>query len=332
MSKTLGKALSRVEGIDKVTGRAKYTADVALEGLAYGVIFDSAIAKGRVVDIDTQAAEEEGILAIITHLNAPELNPVKMFPFGSFGETLVPLQEDTIYYAGQHLGIVIAETLEQATEAAAKIKITYEDNSDESTTVSIQDAIALQQQPETPTGFFTNFNASRGDLQQGLEEAEVKVEATYSTQRIQHNPIELSATTAVWDDDNLTLYDTNQWLFGVRNAIATVLGMSQEKIRVISHYVGGGFGCKCFTWSHVILSAIAAKQIGRPVRVSLTREQMFTSVGYRTPTSQQIVLGATKEGKLTAISHRSIVQTPAFNDYPTPIGQLTPMLYSCSNL
>lgn len=332
MSKTLGKALSRVEGIHKVTGQAKYTADIALEGLAYGVIFDSAIAKGRVVEIDTQAAEGEGVLAIITHLNAPQLNPIKMFPFGPFGETLVPLQEDTIYYAGQHLGIVIAKTLEQATEAAAKIKITYEDKSDESITVSMHDAIALKQQPEDASGFFTNFNASRGDFQQGLEEAEVKIEATYSTQRIQHHPIELSATTAVWDDETLTLYDTTQWLFGVRNALATILGISQEKVRVISHYVGGGFGCKCFTWSHVVLAAIAAKKIGKPVQVSLTREQMFTSVGYRTPTSQQVVLGANREGKLTAISHRSIVQTPVFNDYLTPIGQLTPMLYSCSNL
>ena len=332
MSKTLGKALSRVEGIDKVTGRAKYTADVALEGLAYGVIFDSAIAKGRVVEIDTSAAEGEGILAIITHKNAPQLNPVKMFPFGPFGETLVPLQEDKIYYAGQHLGIVVAETLEQATEAAAKIEITYEDTSDESTAVSIQDAIASGQPTETPTGFFTHFNASRGDLQQGLDAAEVKIEATYTTQRIQHNPIELSATTAIWEDDDLTLYDTTQWIFGVRNAVATVFGMPQEKVRIISRYVGGGFGCKCFTWSHVILSAIAAKQVNRPVRVSLTRDQMFTSVGYRTPTNQQIVLGATQSGKLTAISHNSIVQTPAFNDYPTPIGQLTPMLYSCSNL
>ena len=332
MSTTLGKALSRVEGIDKVTGRVKYTADVALSGLAYGVIFDSAIAKGRVVEIDTSAAEGEGVLAIITHLNAPKLNPVKMFPFGPFGETLVPLQEDTIYHAGQHLGIVVAETLERATEAAAKIKITYENHTDESTTVSIDDAIALGQKLETPTGFFTNFNASRGNFQQGLAEAEVKVEATYSTQRIQHNPIELSATTAVWDDDNLTLYDTTQWLFGVRNAISSILGMPQEKVRVISHYVGGGFGCKCFTWWHVVLAAIAAKQINRPVQVSLTRKQMFTSVGYRTPTSQEIILGATKSGKLTAIFHRSIVQTPIYDDYPTPIGQLTPMLYSCANL
>ena len=331
MSKTLG-TLSRVEGIHKVTGRAKYTADVALEGLAYGVIFDSAIALGRVINIDTQEAQGEGILAIITHLNAPQLHPVKMFPFGPFGETLVPLQEDTIYYAGQHLGIVIAETLEQATEAAAKIKITYEDQSDETTTVSIHDAIALKQQPEEASGFFTNFNASRGDLQQGLDEAEVTIEASYSTQRIQHHPIELSATTAVWSDDTLTLYDTTQWLFGVRNAVATMLGISQEQVRVISHYVGGGFGCKCFTWSHVILAAIAAKQVGKPVQVALTRKQMFTSVGYRSPSSQQIVLGATEDGKLTAISHRSIVQTPVFNDYPTPIGQLTPMLYRCSNL
>lgn len=190
------------------------------------------------------------------------------------------------------------------------------------------------------------FNSTRGDIAAAdgridstqvvrsneSEPTDVRIDATYSTQMIHHNPLELSATTAVWEGEHLTLYDATQWIYGDRNAVAAMLGLPQDQVRIISHFVGGGFGCKCFTWSHVILAAIAAKQINRPVKVVLTRSQMFTSVGYRAPSSQHIVLEATHDGKLTAISHRSIVQTSSFANYLTPVGQLTPMLYACPNV
>lgn len=329
MNTVLGKPLSRVEGRLKVTGTANYSADVSVSDLAYGAIFGSTIAKGRVIEIDTQAADNmPGVLSIITHRNAPKLNQVNMFPLGPAGETLVPLQDDTIYYAGQHLGIVIAETLEQATDAASRLKIIY---AEEPATATLQQAIARGQKPEAFPGVH-HFNATRGNFEQGLAAANVRIDAIYSTQMIHHHPLELSATTAVWEGDQLTLYDATQWIYGDRNAVATILGLPQEKVRIISRFVGGGFGCKCFTWSHVILAAIAARQVGRAVKVVLTREQMFTSVGYRTPSSQQVILGATCDGTLTAISHTGIVQSSSFAKYPTPVGLLTPMLYACPNV
>jgi len=350
----VGKPLDRVDGRLKVTGAAHYSADIPVAHLAYGVIFDSAIAKGRILTIDTSAAEASpGVLGIITHLNAPKLNPVNMFPRGPFGESLVPLQQDTIYYAGQHLGIVMAETFEQATYAATLVKVTY---AAEPAIASLKDALrrgkslhkplsdtfahgkddGILQVPtaeEPPPGTFAHGgDAIRGDIEQGLAEADVQIDQTYDTQVIHHHPMELSATTAVWEGEHLTLYDSTQWIYGDRNAVATMLGIPQEQVRVVSHFVGGGFGCKCFTWSHVILAAIAAKQVDRPVKVVLTREQMFTSVGYRASSSQRLRLGAKQDGRLTAISHEGIVQSSTFTNYPTAVGQLTPMLYACDNL
>lgn len=220
----------------------------------------------------------------------------------------------------------------KATYAASLVEVTYES---QSATASLKDAITRGELPQDapPEIFAHGGDATRGDVQQGLAEAEVRIEATYTTQVIHHNPMELSATIAAWDNDHLTLYDSTQWIFGARNAVATMLGMSQDKVRIISHFVGGGFGCKCFTWSHVILAAIAAKQLNRPVKVVLTREQMFMSVGYRAASLQHIILGAKRDGTLTAISHEGTVQTSSFADYPTPpVGLLTPMLYTCPNL
>lgn len=353
-SGVVGKPLDRVDGRLKVTGAAHYSADIPVTDLSYGVIFDSAIAKGRILNIDTSAAEAApGVLGIITHLNAPKLNPVNMFPHGPFGESLVPLQQDTIYYSGQHLGIVIAETFEQATYAASLVKVAY---AEEPAIASLKDALFQGKAPhkppsetfahgkddailkiptaeEPPPGTFAHGgDATRGNLEQGLAEADVCIDQTYDTQVIHHNPMELSATTAVWEGEQLTLYDATQWIYGDRNAVATMLGIPQAQVRIISHFVGGGFGCKCFTWSHVILAAIAAKHVGRPVKVVLTREQMFMSVGYRASSSQHIRLGAKRDGTLTAISHAGIVQTSTFTNYPTPVGLLTPMVYACPHL
>ncbi len=325
-----GKPLDRVDGRVKVTGAAHYSADVPI-AVTYGVIFDSAIAKGRILTLDTAAAETSpGVLAVITHLNAPKLHPVQTFPFGPFGEALVPLQQDTIYYSGQHLGIVIAETFEQATYAASLVQVTYEE---QTATASLKDALLRGESPqEPPPGTFAQGDATRGDIQQGLSDAEILLEETYSTQVIHHHPMELSATIAIWDLQQLTLYDSTQWIYGDRNAVATMLGIPQANVRIISHFVGGGFGCKCFTWSHVILAAIAAQKVGQPVKVVLTREQMFTSVGYRASSSQQIILGAKRDGTLTGISHTGTVQTSSFTSYPTAFGLITPMVYACPHL
>lgn len=330
MSVVIGKPLDRVDGRLKVTGAAHYTADIPITDVTYGVIIESTIALGRVTQIDTRAAESApGVLGIITHLNAPSLHEVEMFPFGPAGQTLLPLQDEVIHYSGQHIGIVVADTLERAMHAATLVEISYQE---ETPIPTLKDGLARGEQVCEVTGFFEKFNETRGDLKQGIAEAFVCIDQTYSTPVNHHNPMETSATIATWDSDSLTLYDSTQWIFGARNAIATTFGLPQENVRIISHFVGGAFGCKCFTWSHVILAAIAARHVGKPVKVVLSREQMFTSVGYRASTSQHLILGATKEGKLTAISHEGTSQTSTFAEYVLPVGEMTRILYACPNL
>ncbi len=332
MSGVLGTSVKRVDGRLKVTGAARYAAEFPLADMAYGALIESTIAKGRATHIDVQAAQDApGVLGIITHHDAPKLHSVRMFPFGPAGQTLVPLQDTVIHYAGQHLGIVIADTPERAIHAASLVRVHYRE---ETPLTTLKDELARgTTPPELPPTFNHIFGGSgRGNLAEGLAQAEVTIDQTYSTPSNHHNPMEPAATIAVWDGDQLTLYDSTQWIFGVRNTIATMLGLPQENVRVISPFVGGGFGCKCFTWDHVVLAALAARRVGKPVKLVLSREQMYTSVGYRPETVQHVTLGATRDGLLTAIAHEGISQTSEFAEYITPVGVLTGMMYACPNL
>lgn len=331
MNKEVVGSINRVDAQLKVTGEARYTAEFQLSNLAHAVIVQSAIANGRVVDIDTRAAEKaSGVLGIITHKNVPKLNqlPEDLTSEGKPGEQRQPLQDDLVYYDGQHLAVVVAETLEEAQYAAELVQVTYEE---QKPILEIEQAISQALEPQLFFGR-DQLQVRRGDAAGALASADIKLEQTYTTPIEHHNPIEMSATIASWEGDQLTLYDTTRWIKGVQRIVAHTFGMPQEKVRVICPYVGGAFGSKGFIWGHVILTALAAKQVGRPVKLVLTRPQMFTSVGYRPRTVQSLALGASRDGKLTAIRHTTTTQTSMIADFVEPCGLTTCSLYAFPNL
>lgn len=325
MNKIIGKPLDRVDGTLKVTGEAAYTADVSLDNLAYGVIFQSAIAQGKVIQIDiTAATAAPGVIDIITYKQTPTLAKIPFFPTP---ENLPQEPDDNIYYNGQHLGIVIAETLAQAESAADLIQITYEPKEP-----SITMAQAEVFEPESIFFGIMPGKITRGDIASGKAQADVLVEQVYTTPMEHHNPLETSATIAMWEGENLTLYETTQGISATRRSIAAILNIPQENVRVISKYLGGGFGCKALPRSHTILAAVAARQVQRPVKVMLTRSQMYTSCGYRSSTEQHLSLGATQDGKLTFINHIGTSLTSMFEDFVEPVGAPTTMMYTCPHL
>ncbi|MBW4494922.1 MAG: xanthine dehydrogenase family protein molybdopterin-binding subunit [Oscillatoria princeps RMCB-10] len=326
MNQIVGKPLDRVDGRLKVTGQAPYTADFPIENLAYGALIESTIAKGRIVKIDTSAAEAApGVLGIVTHLNAPPLAKVSYFPAG---QSLPVLQDGTVHYSGQHLGVVVADTFEQAVCAAELVRIEYEE---EKPVVGMEEALEQAFEPESLWGMMP-ARYSRGDVAQGLAQAEVRVEQAYTTPVEHHNPIEPLATVAVWEGELLTLYDSTQGVSQTQQGVAQYLNLPPENVRAISRFIGGGFGCKAFVWPSTVLAAVAARHVGRPVKLVLTRAQMYTSCGYRPETRQHLTLGATKEGKLTGITHTGTSLTSPFDDYIEPVGSGTDIIYACPNL
>lgn len=327
MGQVIGKAVNRVTGALKVTGGATYSGEQKnLDNLVYGVLVESTIAKGRVAKIDTSAAEGvSGVLKIYTHLNAPKLGEVKMYPAGTAGQTLVPMQGDRIYHFGQDVALVIAETLELATYAASLVKVEYQQ----------EEAIATIEE-----GKFQAYPASDGELDSArgnpdaaLAEAEVKIEATYTTPVEHHNPIEPHAVLAQWESGNLTIYIPMQWVYGAQRSLATLLDVPQENVRVVSPFVGGAFGCKSFVWFYMAFVAAAARELNRPVKLYLERSQMYTSNGYRPATIQHFRLAAKGDGKLTAIAQEAIGQTSTTDEFPeAPLVSTTQMLYACPNV
>lgn len=322
-----GKPIDRVDGRLKIMGAARYAAEIPQDNIAHAVLIQSAIAKGRIKDLDTSVAETApGVLAVITHRNAPKLNQTQGNS-GNLGEKLVPLQSDQVFYDGQHIGVVVAETLEQAKYAASLVRVTYDE---EKPNVNIEQELPKVYQPERLFG--QELQVQRGDFAKAIAQAEVKISQTYTTPIEHHNPIESSATIAVWNGDQLTIYDATQGVIGTRNVVAHTLGIPNENVRIISHFVGGGFGCKGYTWWHTILAPVAARIVGRPVKLMVTRQQMFTSCGHRPPTIQELTIGATRDGKLTAIKHTTTSQTSEVNKYVEGCGLMTRTLYACPNL
>ena len=277
----IGKPLSRVDGPLKVRGEARYAAEFPVAKLVHAVTLQSTIAKGTITPIDTKAAEKlPGVLAIITHLKVPKAD-------GSKGEQnkLLLLQDNVIRHSGQHIGVVVAETFEQATQAASQIKIKY---AEEKPVLGLKENMGRGTVPEGKIPRNEPPDSARGNFTQAFSGAAVKVERTYTIPMENHNPMEPHATTAVWQGDSLLLYDTSQGIFGVKKKVAAVLGILPENVRTMSYYVSGGFGCKGSAWSHVVLAAVAARQVKRPVKLVLGRTQMYGPVGFRPATIQQV--------------------------------------------
>jgi xanthine dehydrogenase YagR molybdenum-binding subunit len=327
--KSVGTPIDRIDAQKKVTGTATYAADTDVTKVAHAVIVTSSIAKGTIAGLElAEARRSPGVLAVLTHLDAPRVVAGK----GPHAEhnpglrVLQLLQSDVIDYADQPIAVVVADTLERAQHAATEIKVKY---ASDAAVASIEQALGSAY---TPKGMAHGEpDSNRGNVATGLGAAKWKIEATYTTPNENHNPMEPHATVAVWHGDELTVYDATQGIFGVRNRMATVFGIPKEKVRVIDQFVGGGFGCKGSPWSHVALAAMAAKVVNRPVKLAVTRQQMFSLVGHRPHTIQNISLGCDAEGKLTAIRHDVISETSRFDEFVEPSALQTRMLYACPN-
>ena len=307
----IGQPISRVDGRRKVTGSARYTADIPAPAAAHAAIVHSKIASGRTVSIDTTGAERApGVLAVLTHQNMPRMTAQPWSHLRPQGQTYLPLQDDKIHYAGQPVAVVVAETLDQAACAGTLIEIAYA--ADRPVVFSPQAA----NEAVVPPQRMWPLASSIGDADNAIADAAVKIERLYTLPDRHHNPMEPHMTLAAWDQDGtLTLYDSTQMVVGTRKLAALVLGVPEEKINVVCEFLGGGFGGKSWSWPHTLLAALAAKVLGRPVRLQLTRTQMYSMVGHQAATVQMIALGAGRDGKLTGIRHDSVNPTSPFDDY-----------------
>ena len=331
MPQLIGQPLDRVDGRLKVTGRATYAYEHKVANAAYGVLVTSTVAKGRITSIDTRAAEStQGLLLVMTHQNAmklPSLQSQKKSP--PAGRVIQVFQDDVVHYHNQPVALAVAETLEQAAAAAELIRVTYTKERPE---VDLDGRAAQAYEPKKVGGAQEPSSSKRGDMQAGLSAADHRIHQVYRTPFEFHNPMEQHATIAVWDKpDHLTLYDATQGVFTDRDRVAEVLSMSPENVHVISPFVGGGFGSKGPVWSHVVIAAMAAKQVNRPVRLEVKRSQMFGLVGMRSQTRQTISMGANGDGSLAALSHDTLCQTSTFDEFVETASLTARMLYKVPN-
>jgi xanthine dehydrogenase YagR molybdenum-binding subunit len=315
--KIIGQAIDRVDGFLKVTGTANYATDYKIKNIAYAVIFKSTIAAGKIVNIDTSEAEKApGVLIVITHKNAPRLN-VKG---GLRGGAL--LQDPDIKFHGQHIGMVVAESFEQACYAALLIKVDY--NKEDART----DFEKLTKEAVLPKD---NADMIRGDVETAMGNSDFTFEAVYETPIEHHHPMEPHATIAVWEGEKLTLYNGSQVVNGAQHAAAATLNISPENVRIITPFIGGGFGSKGGLWANLVLAAVAAKMANRPVKLALMRHQMFNSVGLRQRNRQKIRLAAMKDGKLTALAHETTTHCASDNEFVEPCGDCSKLMYDTPN-
>lgn len=333
MNAFTGQPISRVDGPEKVTGQALYAAEFRLPNLAYAAMVTSTEGHGWITGIDSvHASRMPGVIAVITHENAMRL-PYKQLdkrpPVDpQSGEQLHVQQDNEVLFYGHPVALVVAETQEQARSAAALVTVRYAPGP-ALTTMDAEYAVPPDESVEKSG---RPGETHRGDAEAAFTAAPVKVDASYSHEREHHNAMEPHATTAAWDGDHLTLYDKSQWVDNVRSEIAHVFGMEEAKIHVVSPFVGGAFGSALRTWPHVTLAAMAAKQVGRPVRLELTRRQLYFSVGFRPRTEQRVRLGADKDGKLTAIIQEGVGQTSVYEQYAEVTLEPPRKLYSCPNV
>ncbi|CAN5442218.1 xanthine dehydrogenase family protein molybdopterin-binding subunit [soil metagenome] len=312
--KYIGKEMSRVDGVAKVTGKAKYAAEFQVKNVAYGFIVSSEIAKGTIKSINAREAEKQtGVIRIFTHLNSVKTKEKD--------DAFVALQSDKIVFNGQPIALVVAETFEQARHAARLVKATYTEEK------SLTDTLKAPT-VSPPDG---SSGKPRGNPQEALNNSPVKISAEYTIPIEHHNPMEPHAAIAVWEGGKLTIFDKSQNVYGVRRHLAASFGVAPENVNVISPFVGGAFGSSLLPHYYPFMTAMAAREIMRPVKVNYTRRQMFTGHGYRPYTWQKVSIGATKDGKLQSIIHEAIGNTSAFEDFAEDPNSFGRTLYNCPN-
>ncbi|MBY0612983.1 MAG: xanthine dehydrogenase family protein molybdopterin-binding subunit [Beijerinckiaceae bacterium] len=330
----VGRSQARIEGPLKVTGQARYVAEHVSDlypDLHQAVVVGATIASGRVALIDTAAAEAmPGVVKVYTHLNAPKLTPVPIFPLGPAGEGRPPLQDDRVDYGGQAVALVVARTPEEAQAAADAIKVTYDATPAHTTWELLSGEV---QGAPLPPPLAARFDLNRGDVGVALKSAAIVIETTADTPGHSQSAMELAATIAAPDGaGGLIVHDSTQWILGCRNMLSRQLGLPLDHIRVVAPFVGGGFGSKCFTWPHAVMAAFAALDLKVPVRLVLSRAQMHLSTGCRPAAHQTITLGAALDGRLTAVRQHAISQTSIGDIFVRAVGEVSEVLYALPNL
>jgi xanthine dehydrogenase YagR molybdenum-binding subunit len=318
LDRAVGVPLDRIEGREKVAGEATYAYEYDVRNAAYAIGVQSTIARGQIRGLDATAALAlDGVLAVLWHGNAQRLEPVD-------DAELAVLQSARVSYRGQFVAVVVAESFEAAQEAARVVELDY---AAEGHDVLLRADDPSLYEPEKVNPDFPS-RSEDGDFDGAFAAAEVSIDRTYETPPFHNNAMEPHATLAVWDGDGLTLYDSNQGVQPVQATVAQAFGLEPGQVRVISPHVGGGFGSKGTPRPHVILAAMAARHVGRPVKLACTRQQMFSVTGYRTPTIQRLRLGAGRDGRLTAIAHEVIEQTSTLREFAEQTAVATRMMYA----
>jgi xanthine dehydrogenase YagR molybdenum-binding subunit len=322
--RAIGTRVTRLDGPAKVTGRATYAFEYCVDAPLYLYPLQATIARGHITTMDVSEAHAiDGVVDVITVFDAPALADTD-------DGDLTILQDDRVHYRGQLIGGVIADSAENARHAASLVKIEY-DAADHDTELRA-DHPGLYAPEQVNPDYETD--TADGDVEAALKQSAVVVDQTYTTPHAHNNPMEPHATIAIWDPDGprLTLYDSTQGVHVVRQTIAKTFGLDEEQIRVVAKNVGGGFGSKGAPHSHNVLAVMAAQRAdGRPVKLALTRQQMFALIGYRTPTIQHIRLGAEADGTLTAISHDAVEQTATVKEFAEQTAVPTRMMYSAAS-
>ena len=334
MTATIGQPLTRVDGKLKVAGAARYSAEFARPKLAYAALIQSTIANGRVSKIDLSTAQATaGVVGILTRENAPRFKPYPddMTKKGAPGESRVPLEDDQVHWVGQHLGVVVAESFEQAVHAASLVQVEYE-NAPPILTLPDERAQRNSLQPEKFVGR-ENLQVKRGDVDAALAKAAARIDVTYTTPIENHNPIETYSTTAEWEAaDRLLIHESTRGIKQLQKIVANAFSVALENVHVVCPFVGGAFGSKGFQWSHTLLAAAAAKLVQRPVKLTFSRPQMFDSAGQRARTEQKFSMGTGQDGKLIALRHATTTHSSPVSEYTEACGNMSRMLYSCPNI
>jgi xanthine dehydrogenase YagR molybdenum-binding subunit len=326
----MGQPVPRYDAVAKVTGRAEYAADMPLSRPAYAYLVTSSIAKGRIDGFDLAAARGvRGLIDVVTYENADKLKPAKLFSSGGYASTTIqPLKSAEIAHDGEIVAVVVAESFEAARQAAHAVKVNCTAAApsvtfDSPGTTSAPAKGQLAQFKEDP---------KVGDFAGAFDQAEVKLTASYETPTQHHNPMELFATSCVWNGDSLTIYEPSQYVYGLKNGVAEQLGIDPDQVRVINRYVGGAFGSKGSMTPRTAIIASIARRLGRPVKLVATRDQGFTIATYRAETRHQIQLGATRDGKLTALRHEGTEISSRPDAYAVGGTKTTTRLYACPNV
>ncbi|MEH2594541.1 xanthine dehydrogenase YagR molybdenum-binding subunit [Bradyrhizobium sp. AZCC 1577] len=309
MAAYIGSATSRVDGRAKVTGEAKYAGEFNVPGLVHGYVVESTIPKGRIVRIDTSGAlEVDGVIDVLTHRNRPQMadkdDAYKDEVATEKGSPYRPLYDDIVLFSGQPLALVLAEDWETARVAASMVKVEYQKEPHVTDLHAERSRAFAIDAPEKP----------RGDAKKAFASAALRHAAEYFIPTEHHNPMELFASTAIWEDGRLTVYDKTQGVQNVQQYLCGVFKMKPDAVRVMSPYMGGGFGSGLRPQYQVVLAVLAARALKRPVRVMLSRAQMY-ALGHRPATIERLALGANSDGTLDAMTHEAIAVTSQFEEF-----------------